>query len=134
MPFGNVSTNPICFSSVDLANPKIFRPDELRKPRRVDPLAQPQAHHQQLVALFFPRQHVVGVDAVAAGLDALLPVERQFFGCRRMPVIVDQQPPVRAGPDADVFAVAPVEEVAPRLLPGPRVVGRSRRPEVPLPL
>ena len=88
---------------------EILRPEIVGEAARVDAFAQAQAHDQQLVALFFPGQDVVGDHAVAARVDLLLPVERHLFGRGGVALVVDQQPAMGAGADAGIFAIAPVD-------------------------
>ncbi len=122
-PLGRVSTKPIDFSSL------IWRARRWRgaamsvEAARVDAFAQAQAHHQHLVALFLPGEDIVGHHAVAARLHALVPVERHLLGGGGVALVVDQQPPMRAGADADIFAIAPVDQVVPVSRPGRAWVG-----------
>ena len=95
------------------------------------PFGETQAHQQM-----FARG--VGGDvgernAASALLHAREPFLRQPFGFGRDAPAVDRQASMRAGPDAGVIAVAPIDEIVPALGAGARMVrnfvgGQARRP------
>src|SRR6185312_16958284 len=61
--------------------------------------------------------------AVAAGLDVGEPALRRLLLPGRELGAAERQPAMRAGADADIVAVAPIEQIVPAFGPGPRMVG-----------
>src|SRR5208282_6185775 len=61
--------------------------------------------------------------AVAFGLDLGQPHLRVAFGLLREAALLGRDPAVRAGADARVFAIAPVDQIVAALLAGAGVVG-----------
>src|SRR5579863_5480378 len=105
-------------------------PDRIKRPtgergktREVDALGKTQAHEQELVGRFLAGERVVGDEAVPLRLDAREPSFRAFFGRGGAPGSVDVEPAMGAGPDAGIFAGAPVDEIVPAFAAGTRMVG-----------
>ena len=55
--------------------------------------------------------------------DAHQPGFRPLFGRGGVPVAVDIEPAMGAGPDAGIFLAAPVDEIMPAFAAGPGVIG-----------
>ena len=98
-------------------------PAHLAIARRLDAFAQPQAHQQHLVGRFLQRQQLVGDEAVAVAPRPSPASLRVPLGHRGAAAAVEREPAMRAGTDADIFAVAPVDEVVAALRAGRGVVG-----------
>ena len=77
----------------------------------VDALGQPQPHQQELVGLLRARQDLAAGDAVAPGLDEVGPGLRHSFGDRHDAPAVFDEAAMRAGADADIFAIAPIGQI-----------------------
>ena len=121
-PSDVVSTKP-CSCSVAIRTGSSARPENAVIARDVDAFGKPQPHEQKLVGHFLARQHVIGDEAVAVGLDPHQPGLRPFFRRGGVPVAADIEPAMGARSDAGIFVAAPIDEIVPAFAAGPRVVG-----------
>ena len=121
-PSGVVSTRPWVLSSA-ICFCRQRRARERGEALEVDAFSEPQSHQQELVRRFDPAQRLVGDDAVAVRFDPHQPGLRALLGRGGVAAAVDVEAAMRAGADAGIFAVAPIDEVVPALGARPRVVG-----------
>src|SRR5262249_6424402 len=90
--------------------------------RRVDAFDQTQSHQQELIGAFLAGESVVCDKSMTERLDAHQPAFGPPLGCGGAAHAFDVDPAMRAGTDAGVFVVAPVDEIVPALGARPRVV------------
>ena len=75
------------------------------------------------VGLLDAQQRFVGDDAVAVRLDAHQPGFGSLLGRGRVALAVDHEAAMRAGTDAGIFVIAPIDEIVPAFGAGARMVG-----------
>ena len=120
-PEGARSRNP---SPIRLSSrsPASERPLRAAKRRGIDALGEPQAHEQEFVALLLRAQGLVLDEArPSASTRASQASGRRSQACASRPAR-RHEPAVRAGADAGIFAVAPIDEVVAALAAGAGVV------------
>src|SRR5205823_1322017 len=88
-----------------------FAPRERLETGYVDSLAQPESHEEKLVALFLSRKRLVLYESVTFTLDDRQPHLRVFLGCLRPSPLRGYEPAVSAGPHANIFAIAPIDQI-----------------------
>ena len=122
-PSPSLSTKP-CSLSVAMRRGSSGRPASACVARRVDAFGEAQAPSAG-IRRRAPRRVSSSsvIDAVAERLDPHQPGFRALLGRGGVAAAVDVEPAVRAGADAGIFVVAPIDEIVPALGARPRVVG-----------
>ncbi len=93
------------------------RPEELGKACHVNALSQAQRHQQILIALRFRRERLVLDQRMAVRQRGGEPEFGRALGGLRAALAIDDQPPMRARPDAGIIAIAPIDEIMPHSAP-----------------